>query len=35
MKAFIKTPRFSKDIYQEMRPRACNLLTLLQMEERC
>ena len=36
MKAFIKILRFSKDIYPEMRPRACNfLLALLQIEERC
>ena len=36
MKTFIKLLRFSKDVYPEMRPRACNfLLTLLQMEERC
>ena len=36
MKAFIKILCFSKDIYAEMRPRACNfLLGLLPMEERC
>ena len=36
MKAFIKVFGFSKDIYPEMHPRACNfLLALLQMEDRC
>ena len=36
MKTFIKILRFSKYMYPEIGPRACNFLqALLQMEERC